>query len=123
MMPQAMRSILPSNTGHAIKASLISALIFPGAGHWYLKHKKAGAAIMAVSGVCLYLVMQAMVQKINQVRDQVMSGDLTLGPEALAALDSGETSLSMVSSIFMVVWLIALVDAFRIGRMTPVVSE
>ncbi len=105
----------------AITAALISALVCPGTGHFYLKKYNIGTLISAVSLSGLaYLLYQA-VERAREISDQILSGaipmDFNLIYQMVTEQPSGEASLyvSIATGIFIIGWLIGIIDAYRLG--------
>ncbi len=101
------------------KAALLSALVFPGAGHLYLqKHTKA--LIYIVLGfISLYLFFNQLIEKAQALSDKVLSGKIPLNVDAIAqaaALESIQVDNNYVflsTAIFLVIWLIAIIDCLK----------
>lgn len=105
----------------AITAALISALVCPGTGHFYLKKYNIGTLISAVSLSGLaYLLYQA-VERAREISDQILSGaipmDFNLIYQMVTEQPSGEASLyvSIATGIFIIGWLVGIIDAYRLG--------
>ncbi|MEI6858693.1 MAG: hypothetical protein V5788_02695 [Shewanella sp.] len=110
-----------SHMNKAITAALISALVCPGTGHFYLKKYNIGTLISAVSLSGLaYLLYQA-VERAREISDQILSGaipmDFNLIYQMVTEQPSGEASLyvSIATGIFIIGWLIGIIDAYRLG--------
>ncbi|QYJ90473.1 DUF6677 family protein [Shewanella halotolerans] len=106
----------------AIIATLLSAFVCPGSGHFYLKRYNAGTLIscISLSGIA-YLLYQA-VNRAVTVSDQILSGELPLDYGAIYAAISqapqgGEAFwLEAATWAFILGWLIGIIDAYRQGR-------
>lgn len=101
-------------------AVLLSLLVFPGAGHLYLKRRLRGLAFLAPAVLAvLYVINQAMVEA-NKIVDQVVSGASTLDPVALAAQleqSSGNTpAANLASAVMILCWLGSAFDAWRLAN-------
>jgi hypothetical protein len=71
----------------ATKAALISALIFPGGGHFYLKSKLRGTVFTFFSAGCLYVLITDLISIADDISDN-MASLLLLGCWAIAIIDS-----------------------------------
>ncbi len=105
------------------KAVVLSALVFPGAGQLYLKHFQRGIALIAVSLVCLWFIVEKTMQQASAVFDRLESegGALDAGQMTdlltQASSSSGSTVTSVATLILAGCWLVAIVDAYRLGKM------
>jgi len=101
-------------------ALLLSALVFPGAGHLYLKRKTRalvfGVPTLVAAG---YFLVDA-TRRATELADQVLSGSLGTDPVAIAARleQAGPTSFLVDLSIWVMLacWIAAAVDAWLLGR-------
>ena len=58
------------------KAVLLSALVFPGAGHLLLKKRIIGAVLTCASLVALDLIIANMLNRAQEIADKILSGDV-----------------------------------------------
>ncbi|MCG6966015.1 MAG: hypothetical protein LJE59_05860 [Chromatiaceae bacterium] len=106
----------------AIKATLLSALVFPGLGHFYLKKHFSGLVLAGIALVSLYLLISAAADTAMQITEQIQHGDVPLDVPALTRMleqqsSAGETRTGSVASMALLAsWLIGMVDAYRVGR-------
>lgn len=105
----------------SLKAALLSALVFPGAGHFSLRKPVRGAFISAVAFVCLYFFLTPAVDIAQQLSVKLQNGEV---PFDVAKIDemvtgqlaAGEGSGANIASLLLLVcWLVGIVDSFRIG--------
>ena len=105
-----------------MKAVLLSAFVFPGAGHFFLKKYIPGAVLAGAAFAALYLVITGIVERALQISEQIQSGEIQLDAAAIAELVSkqstgAQTQLpDIAAAVLVVVWLIGIVDSFRVGR-------
>lgn len=103
------------------KAVLLSALVFPGVGHLYLKKTLFGGLLAIASFVCIYDIMSKMMQNMQQMVDRMQSGYVPPDMTAMLELASSQTAgmeahLSGTSAvIFVILWLVAVFDSYRVG--------
>ena len=103
------------------KAVLLSAFVFPGAGHLYLKIYSQGVALFGASCVAIYYVMSMAVQKAVQISEMIQSGDLQLDVEAITEFVSEQSTanesllVNIASVAFIICWLIGIIDSYRLG--------
>ena len=105
----------------ALKALLLSALIFPGLGHLVINRPMRTIVFAGISMVCIFNVVafiSAISEKVlGEVESGVMPADPNLISERIhAEMAAGGDTASMMLVLFGVVWLIALVDAYRQGK-------
>lgn len=106
----------------SIKATLFSALIFPGSGHFLLRKHVRGALLAGISIVCLYILVSSAVMIAQQVNDALLSGQIPLDTARIAdevsrRSDSGDAlSVSLATYALLACWLVGIVDAWRVGR-------
>jgi hypothetical protein len=106
----------------ATKAALISAFIFPGCGHFYLKRKLRGAVFALFSAGCLYVLITYAVNIANDISDRILSGDIPLDINSLMAEVSSQLNGSpgdpqnIATLLLLGCWSIAIIDSFILGR-------
>ncbi len=103
-------------------AILLSVLVFPGAGHLYLKRYARGIVLIALSLVCRGFLANQMPQQASSVLAQLMSEGDVVDAGRLADLvaqtpsGSGSFAVTTASRVLAGCWVIAIVDACRIAR-------
>ena len=106
----------------SMKAALLSALIFPGVGHFYLKRFKSGLLLAGVSFAALYYLLAKAVERAYEISEKIQSGAVPLDAEAINSLVTQPSSgadaqmLSLATTALVVCWLIGIVDSYRAGR-------
>jgi hypothetical protein len=104
----------------AVRAALLSAFVFPGAGHLYLRRPWRAALFLVPALVAAIWFANDVMNRANALADQVLSGRLPLDPAALAArLESqgGASHVSTVCGVVLVVcWAGSIIDAFVVAR-------
>ena len=104
------------------KAVSLSAFVFPGAGHFFLKKHAVGAILAGAAMTTLYLIGATVIVRAQQIAQQIQSGEVPLDIAAIAQLLSGQTtgietqSLNLATAVFTVTWLVGIVDSYRIAR-------
>lgn len=104
------------------KAVLLSAVIFPGAAHFYLKKYISGVFFSVIATVCSYLIIVNFTTRILIVFEKVRAGEIA--PEFLLMIqlilkqpENPEARLSLhVWIVLIVCWLVAIADSYRIAR-------
>jgi len=106
------------------KAVLLSALVFPGLGHFYLKKPVVGAALLLLAAVFTYIMMSAAIHATVAITQQIESGNVPLDVVAmsnqLAKQSGGSTPmLSIATYAFLLCWLVGIVDSYRVAKQLP----
>ena len=112
----------------ATKAALLSALLFPGWGQFFLKRYKRGLAIIlsAVVGmvlISLYIIQVAVaVLKAAPLKKEAVnfSAVVKLSIEAVKSLNL--FYLSIILFIIILVWIFSIVDAYLLGKKASIKS-
>ena len=110
-----------------VKAALLSALVFPGVGHFFLKKYIAGGVLAGTALVALYVLVSAAVERAVQITDKIQRGEVQLDVAALdfasiAELVSSQPAgpedqlLNIATAALLVCWLVGIVDSWRVGR-------
>lgn len=103
------------------KAALISALVFPGAGHLYLNRYLPGIALIAPSCASLYYMVSKSVEEALQIVEKIQSGQVQLDEAALAELLASQPAdphaylLNLSPGVFIICWLIGIFHSYRVG--------
>ena len=106
----------------ATKAALISAFIFPGCGHFYLKSKLRGAVFTLFSAGCLYVLITFAVDIANDISEKLLNGEIPLDVSRLMAEISSQLNGSagdpanIASLLLLSCWVVAIVDSIILGR-------
>ena len=104
------------------KAALLSGLVFPGAGHFYLRKYVRGILFASVAAVLIYLISVAAWDAAYDIMGQIQSGDVPADVESISEVltnhaQGSEESMSVATTALLVLWVIGIVDAYREGRM------
>ena len=104
------------------KAALISALVFPGAGHLYLKKYLSGTILLgATLGSLSYLIVKT-VEITLQITEEIQAGKVQLNVMEITELVSEQTAGSeaqlydIATAVIFISWLVGIIDSYRIGR-------
>ena len=104
----------------SVKATLLSALLFPGIGHLVLRSYRRGVVLVLVAGSALAVVVTITMQKALAIVERINSGEIAADMSSisahLAADSEGGTVASTALSVLMVCWLIGIADSWRLGR-------
>ena len=103
------------------KAALLSALIFPGSGHIYLKKYMAGALLAGVSFAAIYYLISNAVEKAFKIIEKVQHGDVQPDINEIAKLVSQQSTgadiqlMNIAATALFICWLIGIIDSYRVG--------
>ncbi len=102
----------------ATKAALLSALVCPGAGHYYLKKRISALVYFGASAVLIYKILSTVYSKALEISEQIQSGAVAPDIAAIANLASQqpEGMASYAWNAFILCWLIGIIDSYRLGR-------
>jgi len=106
-----------------MKSVLLSAFIFPGVGHVYLKRYISGALLAGVAFIALYFMISTAVERALQIVDKIQSGEIQADVAVIAELIAKQpigteaqlTNMAMAALI--IAWLIGIVDSYRVGHL------
>lgn len=106
----------------SVKAVLLSGLVLPGVGQISLGYKKRGWLILTANIVLLYLIISEIMQKAYSVIDEmkksgtVMDIEMISNKSADLAGFSDNTFLNILLTLFIIGWVVSIVDAYRLGK-------
>ena len=105
------------------KAALYSALIFPGLGHFLLKRYLSAGLLTSFAAVALVYLVTKAVEKALVIADKIVSGEvqpdivLVLQMVSQQAKDQDAQSIEVVTLVLVVLWLLGIIDSYRVGRL------
>ena len=111
------------------KAVLLSAVVFPGVGHLYLKQFVIGLLLFGGSVAALYLSVSSAVSKALEIAATIQSEGAPLDIDTIARLVSEQSdgaegvSLRMTTIALIAFWVIGIFDSYRVGRIVEKVDE
>lgn len=103
------------------KAVLLSAFVFPGIGHLYLKKRMAGSVLIGVSFAAIYYLMSTIIEHALQIAEKIQSGevqpDVVAITELLSKQSAGAESQlqNIATAVIVICWVIGIVDSYRLG--------
>jgi len=103
-------------------AVLLSALVFPGAVHVYLKQFVFGFGLIAVAIASLYVLISHAIKQALSIVEKIQSGEVapdisvitTMVSEQISGADAQLVNLATIALI--VVWVIGIVGSYLAGR-------
>jgi hypothetical protein len=104
----------------AVSAGLLSAFVFPGAGHWYLRRRRRACVFLLPTLAAVFVFASDVMQRASALADQVIAGTLPLDPAANAArlqAQGGSSALGTVcGAVLVACWLGSIVDSVLVAR-------
>ena len=106
----------------SMKAALLSAFIFPGLGHFYLKQRIPGTILAGAALASLYLIISKAIDQALLLSDEILRGEIQANAAAITEAltrqpaDAGSLLLNGAYAVLLIVWLIGIVDSYRAGR-------
>ena len=105
----------------SIKAALLSALVFPGAGHLLLKKYPVAAALATAAGMGAYVLMTQAFDIALTISAKIQNGEIPLDPIQIITAINQHISMaqsqtaSIATWVIIIAWVIGIVDAYRLG--------
>ena len=103
------------------KAVLLSAFLFPGTGHLYLKKYLPGSILAGVTLVGVYYLVTITVERAWEIAEKIQSGDVPLDATAITELVSQQSSgadsplINIATLAIIICWVIGIIDSYRAG--------
>jgi len=103
------------------KAVLLAILVFPGAGHIYLKKYLPAIGFIGAFAFLLSIIISSLVERAEKVSQKIVSGDIPLDVAAISqalaeqSANSGQQS-SFTAYALLFIWLFAIFDTYRLAR-------
>ena len=109
----------------SMKSAVISAVVFPGAGHLFLRCYTRGIILIAISALALIEFIRRAWHEAELISAQIskeidatgvvdLQSLITHATAAVDRVDNGPFTIATV--VFLACWLIAIVDSYRIGK-------
>lgn len=106
----------------SMKAALLSAFVFPGAGHIYLKKYIPGVVLIGASLVGSYYLISKTVERAFRIVEKIQSGAVQMDVAAITELVSKQSTgyeaqlLNIATVVIIICWLVGIIDSYRVGR-------
>ena len=106
----------------SVTAALWSGLVFPGAGHLFLKSYGRGIGLIVVSAISLSIIVSQAAEQALAVVAKIQADGGNIDPSRIlemasqgsASADTQSFNIAMI--VFMVCWIVGVVDAYRLGK-------
>jgi TM2 domain-containing membrane protein YozV len=105
----------------SIKAVLLSAFLFPGAGHFYLKKMISGFVLAAAASASVYYLISVAIEKTMLIVDKIQNGEVQLDVVTITELVAAQTSVAEVraqniaTAVLVISWVVGMLDSYRVG--------
>ena len=105
-----------------MKAVLLSACVFPGSGHIYLKRFRSGAVLAGAALLSLYVLVSKTVERAVIISERIQHGEIPPDFAAISDYVSAQStggdsvSVNLATLVLIIVWLVGIVQSHRIGR-------
>ena len=106
----------------SIKATLLSALVFPGMGQFILKRYYRATVLASVALIALYILVTSAIEKAVAISEKIIAGEIALDINTLSKTISesaagADASLTNTATITLIIaWLLAIADAWLVGH-------
>lgn len=105
-----------------MKAVLLSAFVYPGAGHILLKKYASSVILIAVASIALYVLVSNAFTKAMLISEKIINGEVQ--PEISVIRDLIVTyqtpaeahAINIATIILIITWVIGIFDSYRIDR-------
>ena len=103
------------------KAILLSVLVFPGAGHVFLKRYLTGISLIIIAMIASYFLIFGVIDQALEIADKIRNGEIYPDLSVILELvshQSGSTkfqSINIATMTLLATWLVGIVDSYRIG--------
>jgi len=103
------------------KAVLLSALVFPGVGHLYLKRWAVGIVLLGVAAYAVYSIVSVTMSIAMDVAQKIDSSGLapdvaTITDLVTQQLSDKEQATDMAAMAFAACWLMGVIGSYIHGR-------
>lgn len=101
-------------------AVLLSALVFPGAGHLWLKRRARACLFLLPTIVAVFVLLQQVTERASVIANDIVEGRMGLDPAAIAARVEAVASPGMDAAVWIIVlcWVLAIADSLYLSRKT-----
>jgi len=118
---------VPFSNRYANKAALLSAFLFPGSGHWFLKLYVRAGIFIGLSVLALSLFLGQIFELSQMLADRILQGEITFDISLIfQEVRQSVTTIYMSNNmriaryLLLGVWAISTLDAYREGRRRPI---
>jgi TM2 domain-containing membrane protein YozV len=104
------------------KAACLSAFVFPGSGHFFLKCHLRGILFATIAAIGLFLIMQSAFAIAWDIAQDIEHGKIPFNISSIRSVVQkamtiyNEPSLMMAKSAIIASWSVSTIDAYRVGK-------
>lgn len=105
---------------------LLSAFVYPGVGHFYLRYRKRGITYAITFSIFLYYIISFAYQQVSILHQGIISGEIALTRDAITRymIDNIEDinqiqNAGYASYIMLLLWVICIFDTYRLAKTQP----
>lgn len=108
---------------NTIKAVLLSALVFPGTGHFSLKKPVHGSVLVVISIICMYFLFSTVFEMSLELQTKIQNGEMVFDQDKInevvqEKLATGNYQYLGTSALgFILCWIFGVIDSFRVGHL------
>ncbi|ATC84674.1 MULTISPECIES: hypothetical protein [Pseudoalteromonas] len=105
-----------------LKAVLLTAIVYPGAGHFSLKKRLIGCIFASVFTLLLFMTLGDILAIAQCSANEILAGKIPMTASGIlqaARNPSGECAQLgeyKYLPLMVVIWLLSMVDAYRLGK-------
>lgn len=107
-----------------VKAGLLSALLFPGAAHWWLKKYPIAVVLAIAAGLPLYYILDVTMTQTQHIVDKALASGYSLDlaninnlvEQQMVSIDTQYMHWATIT--LLCVWLVNIIDAIRLASKT-----
>lgn len=111
----------------SLKGALLSGLLFPGVGQFWLKHRVRGMALLiAVCGslaVIVAKVVQQALALLERIESEGGAVDLVAIVNSAQASSYGDSAIKCATWVLIVSWIVSIIDAYLLGRKMDLLDQ
>lgn len=110
------------------KAMLLSGLVFPGAGHFYLQRWIEGVVLSGVATYALYIIVSVVLNTALEISAQIESGAIAADVGAITAVvtqrpEATQSATNLATIVLTACWIIGIAASYWQGRETEASNE
>ena len=104
-----------------VKSVLLSALVYPGTGHFFLKKYVLSVIFSCAFSVPLYYIFREIIAKAEHVVEKIRTGEIPLDIAAISesitnsTVGSDPQELNIKMYVLVIIWVLGIIDSYRLG--------
>ncbi|NHZ62539.1 hypothetical protein [Massilia genomosp. 1] len=105
----------------SVVALLLSGLVFPGAGQYYLRRRARACLFIVPTLMAAIYFFKKVMDSASALVDEVLRGALPADPVLIAERlhqqgDAASPMMNLAASVMLVCWLASVIDAWLLAR-------